>query len=82
MMLYGDIQEGEDSYYRRRVNKTTNSNYPWKDMHCPTLFCVVTECREKRVISFLLADRCCSHLVGVDIRWAIEVGNSYSLELM
>ncbi len=36
----------------------------------------------KRVISFLLADRCCSHLVGVDIRWAIEVGNSYSLELM
>ncbi len=44
MMLSGDIQEGEERENTRRVNKTTNSNYPKKDMHCPTPFCIVMEC--------------------------------------
>ncbi len=45
MMLSADNQEGEERDYTRRVNKTTNFNYPRKDMHCPTPFCVVMECR-------------------------------------
>jgi hypothetical protein len=44
-MLSGDIQEGEERDDTRWVNKTANSNYPWKDMHYPPLVCVVMECR-------------------------------------
>ncbi len=44
IMLAGDIQVDERREDLRMVNETTNSNYPWEDMHCPAVVCIMTEC--------------------------------------